>query len=402
MAEEILTTKNKRRPKGSGYIRLRSDGRWEGIATIGRDPATGKQIKSKPVYGKTQREVDRKLRQLIVDLDNGTYCEPSKLTVRQWFDIWLTDYTGNMTPNTITKYKSVVKNHIKPAFGRIRLIKLTPVMIQHFINEKAASKPERSKKAKKIKNDTYSAKTIKDIHGVLHAGLKTACEIDYIPKNPADRTKLPKLTDAPVRPLDKADIKTFLNSVAGKEYESIYRLAIYTGMRESEIVGLSWDRVNMDAGLITIDRQLQRVDGIYKFAQPKWGKVHSVSLAPSVVELLRAERKRQLENRLRAGTAWSNPLDLVFTNEIGNNRVAQTISQQFKKAARAAGLPDACFHDLRHTYAVNALQAGIDVKTVSESMGHRSVAFTMDRYMDVTADMQRSSAAKMEAFIQSI
>lgn len=410
MPEENKTAVKRRRPKGSGTIRLRSDGRWEGFAAIGRNSATGRTIYSKPVYGKTQREVNRKLRQLTVDLDNGVYFEPSKITVAQWFDLWLTDYTGSMTPNTITKYKSVTENHIKPAFAKTKLCKLTPVMVQHFINEKAVSKPKpkTSKKPKKqeepekASDKPYSPKTIKDIHGVLHAGLKTACEIDYIPKNPADRTKLPKLTDAPIRPLDKSEIKIFLDSIAGSEYESIFRLAIYTGMRESELVGLSWDRVDLTAGVITIDRQLQRKDGVYSFVPPKWGKIHAVSLAPSVIALLQAERKQQLENRLRAGTAWSNPLDLVFTNEIGKNRVAQTVSQRFKKAARAAGLPDACFHDLRHTFAVNALQAGIDVKTVSESMGHRSVAFTMDRYMDVTSDMQRSSAEKMEAFIQSI
>ena len=387
MPEENKTAVKRRRPKGSGMIRLRSDGRWEGTATLGRDPATGKQIKSKPIYGKTQREVDRKLRQMTVELDNGIYCEPSKMTVAQWFDLWLTDYTGGMSPLTVKKYRSMTETHIKPAFRKTKLNKLTPVMVQRFIN---------------MKSETLSPKSVKDLHGILHGGLQTACNIEYIPKNPADNTKLPVKEKNKINALSKEDIRAFYKVVEDNRFRSLFLLALYTGMRQSELIGLSWDRVNMDEGTILIDRQLQRLDRQYKFTPPKHNKVRTILIGTTAVGILREVRQQQLENRLRAGTAWNNPDDLVFTNEIGKNFVHSTVQHNFTKIAKEIDRPDASMHTLRHTYAVNAIQSGMDYKTISEFLGHVSVAFTLDVYASVSEDMRKSSVDKMEAFIQSI
>lgn len=388
-------------PNGTGTIRKRPNGTWEARVCTGRDPATGKLIR-KSVYGRTQRDVSKQLREISQAVDDRVFFDPVKITVEEWFEVWISDYSGSMSDYTVRKYRSFIKNHIVPALGFVKLKDLTPVLIQRFINEKAAAKPNRSEKSKEVKDEPYSAKTIKDIHGVLHSGLKTACEINYISKNPADRTKLPKVVSKPVKPLDKAQTKAFLAALDGNEYERPFKTALFTGMREAEICGLTWDCVDFENGVITIDRQLQRVDGAYKFNPPKWGKVHTVAISQALETVLREERRNQLENRMRAGTAWDNPKDLVFTNEIGKNRVPQTLSQRFKKVAKSIGLDDSCLHDLRHTYAVNALQAGIDVKTVSESMGHRSVAFTMDRYMNVTKDMRKDCADKMDAFLKNL
>lgn len=376
-------------PNGSGNIRKRiKNGKefFEARATIGRDPKTGKQIQ-KSVYGKTQREVSKKLREMTRSVDKGIYYEPTRLTVSQWFDIWIDDYTGHLAPLTLKKYKADYQNHIKPELGNIKLKSLTPSQVQKFINKSS---------------ETLSPKSVKNLHGVLHRALETACEIETIPKNPAEYTKLPKVKKEPIHPLDKDDQAKFRQIISGTMYEDFYILSIYTGMRLSEQIGLTWDRVDFENGSILIDRQLLRFDGQYNFTTPKHNKIRTISPGAVAMDLLRQIRTEQLENRMAAGSAWNNPEGFVFTDELGKHRVAQTISKHFKEYAKKIGRPEAKMHDLRHTYAVNALQAGIDYKTLSEFMGHASVAFTLDIYADVTADMRKDSAAKMDAFLNKL
>jgi len=120
------------------------------------------------------------------------------------------------------------------------------------------------------------------------------------------------------------------------------------------------------------------------------------------MQLLASQRKAQNELRLKAGALWSNPLNLVFTNEAGKNLCAQTVYLNFKKLAAAAGVPAARFHDLRHSYAVAALRSGDDIKTVQENLGHHTAAFTLDTYAHVTEEMKRESARRMDGFIEGI
>lgn len=160
----------KRNASGSGNIRRRSDGRWEGRYTVGIDPGTGKQLQ-RSIYGKTQKEVREKLRQITVDLDAGTYQEPCSMKFSEWLDIWHTEYINNVKPHTRASYAQTIRNHIKPTLGSVRLDALTPVMMQKFINELANPNSDGS---------VLSAKTIKNIHGVVHRALNQAVRITVL------------------------------------------------------------------------------------------------------------------------------------------------------------------------------------------------------------------------------
>lgn len=377
----------KRGAQGSGSIRKRSDGRWEARFTAGRDPGTGRQVQ-KSIYGTTQAEVRKKLQAVTAAIDEGAYTSPSPLSVGAWLDIWVAEYLPDVKPRTAQSYRATVEGHLKPELGAVKLSALTAPQIQAVYN--------------RLHNGGLSPKTIKNLHGVLHKALEQAIEIGYIRFNPARACKLPRVEKAEIHPLDEREIAAFMEAVKGHPFEAVYLATLFTGMRESEVLGLTWDNVNFESGTLTISRQLQRIDGEYRFTTPKNGKTRRITPAPFVLDVLRKQRKRQAEWQLRAGTAWQNESNLVFTNEIGRNLSAQTVYLQFKKAAAAIGRPDARFHDLRHSYAVAALESGDDVKTVQENLGHHTAAFTLDVYGHVTEKMKAESAARMEQFIKGV
>lgn len=378
--------KTTRNANGSGTIYKRSDGRYEGKALIGYNPATGKPIR-KSVYGKTQQEVRRKITEITSELDKGTYKEPSKLLLSEWLDIWLKDYMTGLKPLTVKSYNATTANHIKPNLGRVPLSSLTTHQIQRFINTLAKE---------------YSPKTVKNIHGVLHQALEQAVIINYLPSNPADNIKLPKYTKKDIKPLDKAEIPLFLEAIKGDRYESLFLVDLFTGMRESEIIGLTWDHVDFDTGTINICRQWQKLKGGCRFVTLKSDKTRTITPGRFVMDLLRKEKVKQAENKLKAGSAWNNPHNFVFTNEVGDFIRHATLWARYKKIVTSIGLPELRFHDLRHTFAVVSLQAGNNVKVVQESLGHYSAAFTLDTYAHVTKTLQQESADRIDAFINSL
>lgn len=390
---------NKRGAQGGGTIRKKTITRggkeytyWEARVTTGRDPGTGKQIQ-KSFTGKTQKEVREKMQAAAVDVNNSSYSEPSKLTVGQWMDIWLAEYLSSVKPRTVDSYKTTVRVHIKPALGAIRLSALAAHDIQKVYN--ALSKGSKP----------LSAKSIKNIHGVMHKALQQAVELGYIKFNPADACKLPRVERAEIKPLDVDAISKFLEVAAGTRYEFIYIVTLFTGMREGEVLGLTWDCIDFKVGTILINKQLQKVRGSggqYSFVAPKNNKSRRITPAPTVMAILKAQQQRQFEQRCQAQNMWDNSLNLVFTNEYGHNLSSQTVYLHFKKLIAAAGYPETRFHDLRHSYAVAALQAGDDIKTVQENLGHHAAAFTLDVYGHVTEKMKNDSAARMEAFIKGV
>ena len=389
-----MPRKSTRNAQGGGTIRQRADGRWEARFTIGRDPGTGKQIQ-RSVYAATQREVQQRLRQALSAVDAGTFVEPSKMTVGQWLEAWLAEYTADTKPYTKRAYATNIKNHITPALGALRLEKLTPLQVQKFYN--ACMQGE-----KKLK-----PKTVKNIHGVLHSALKQAVMNGMIRSNPTESCTLPRIERMEIQPFDDEAEKSFLRAIEGDKYERLFVVDLYTGMRKGEILGLRWVDIDFEQGTITVSRQLQVEPfkgGRYYLAPLKNDKERIITPAPYVMQILREQRRCQNEARLLAGAAWDEGdiPGLVFTNEVGKHLCHQTIGTRYKKLVTAAGLPDARFHDLRHSYAVASIRAGDDIKTVQSNLGHHSAAFTLDTYAHATAQMKRESADRMQAHIQAI
>ena len=389
-----MTTKAIKNAKGGGTIRKRSDGRWEARYTLGIDPKTGKQIQ-KSVYGKTQKEVRQKLTAITAEIDDGTYMEPCRMTLDEWLDIWLRDYLTGVKPSTAYLYQRQAKLYIRPALGSVRLDRLEPHTIQRFYNslhEERDGKPP------------LSAKSIKNIHGILHKALQQAVLLNYLRTNPTNACILPKIIKKEIHPMDDRDTALFLEAIKGCRYELLLKVDLFTGLREGELLGLMWDCVDFEKGTLLINKQLrrsQRKGGTYYFSPPKNNKSRTITPAPYVMKLLQTQKVQQATQRLLAGPAWEDS-GLVFTNEFGRYVSYRAIFDSFKRIVKRIGLPDARIHDLRHTYAVNCIRAGDDIKTVQSNLGHATAAFTLDVYGHFTDDMRSVSAQRMEGFITNV
>ena len=389
-----MATRKTKGAKGGGTIRQRPDGRWEARYTLGIDPGTGKQIQ-KSVYGKTQKEVRQKLTAITAEIDDGTYMEPCRMTLDEWLDIWLRDYLTGVKPSTAYLYQRQAKLYIRPALGSVRLDRLEPHTIQRFYNslhEERDGKPP------------LSAKSIKNIHGILHKALQQAVLLNYLRTNPTNACILPKIIKKEIHPMDDRDTALFLEAIKGCRYELLLKVDLFTGLREGELLGLMWDCVDFEKGTILVNKQLrrsQRKGGTYYFSPPKNNKSRTITPAPYVMKLLQAQKVQQAEQRLMAGPAWEAS-GLVFTNEFGRYVSYRAIFDSFKRIVKRIGLPDARIHDLRHTYAVNCIRAGDDIKTVQSNLGHATAAFTLDVYGHFTDDMRSVSAQRMEGFITNV
>ena len=367
---------------------------WEGRVTTGYDPGTGRQIQ-KSFTGKTQKEVLKKMQAIQVEVNNGTYREPCKMTVGEWLDIWQYDYLGGVKPFTVLKYAQYIRNQIIPALGAIKLEALNTPSIQRFYN--SLGKPKGDKPG-------LSAKTIKGIHGVLHKSLSQAVAIGYLRFNPTDACKLPRMERKEIKPLDEKEISAFMNAAQGNRYEAILLVTLFTGLRRGEVCGLTWDCVDLDSGIITINKQIQKETGggsVYHLVPTKNSKGRTITPAAYVIKLLRGQKRKQAEWQLKAGQLWENS-GLVFTNELGVHLMPHTVYHNFKKIVASIGIPNARFHDLRHSYAVAAIRSGDDIKTVQGNLGHATASFTLDKYGHVTDQMKRASADRMQDYIDRI
>ncbi len=361
---------------------------YEARYTEGYDPGTGKQIQ-RTVSGKTKKEVAQKLKAALAALDAGTYKEPCKMTVGEWLDIWVAEYLGSVKPLTQQNYANQVRRHLKPAMAAVKLEALDPHIIQKFYNS--------------LSESGLSPKTVKNIHGILHSALQQALENDYIRRNPANACKLPKITKPEIKPFEPEEIAHLLKEAEKDDYCNLFTVAMFTGMRQGELLGLAWDCVDFETGIITVKQQLQCKDGTYFFETPKNGKGRTILPAPIAMDALRNELEKQKAEQAQAGNLWNNQFNLVFTDALGKNLVRRTVVKHFKKIAQRAGLADdARFHDLRHSFAVTSLYAGDDIKTVQANLGHATAQFTLDVYGHVTQKMRQDSANRMQKFYEQL
>lgn len=379
--------------KGSGTIRKKTVTRngkeyayWEARVTTGRDPGTGKQIQ-RSFTGKTQREVREKMQAAAVAVNQGTYTAPQRMTVGQWLDTWLRDYHGGLKPATVAVHRNNTENHIRPALGAVKLVDLHPHAVQRFINSLE-----------------LAPSSVRLIYQVLHTALGKAVELGYIPRNPADRCVLPKVEREEIKPLDDQQAAALLAAAKSTPMEYLITVALFTGMRISELLGLTWAAVDFQRGTITVSKQLTRVShrAAGLFQSPKSGKPRTITPAPAVMAALRKQQARQTEAQLMAGQLWDNSHGLVFTGKTGEPMSHSYTEKRFRALCVAAGLEGVRFHDCRHTYAVNAIRAGDDIKTIQGNLGHATAAFTLDRYGHFTESMQQASAARMERFIKNV
>lgn len=397
MAKENKARK-RRRGAGEGSITQRKDGRWQGSIQTGYDPETGRP-RRKYFYGITRKEVQKKLGEVALKVQAGSYREPAKITVAEWFDTWLNISMKNtLKPTTWESYKHLAGKHIVPALGHLKLIQLQTAHIQRLYNEKL--------KGGRLdgKSGGLSSRTVHYIHSVIHSALEQARKEAMITVNPAGAVKLPKREQKEIKYLDTAEAALFLAMARESHHFAAFFLALNTGMRRGEILGLRWQDVDLGAGQLAVNQGLVRVTGKgLIFQEPKTAlSKRVINLAPAVVQVLKEHKKQQAEYRLMAGGVYDvKGLDLVFANEVGEPLDPRAFTAVFRRLVKRAGL-DVTFHGLRHTFATLALQEGVDVKTVQGVLGHHSAAFTMDVYSSVTAKMRKEAADRVGDLLASL
>ena len=389
--------KKRRRGHGEGSITQRKDGRWQASVLIGYDPETGRP-KRKYFYGKKRKEVQEKLNKVIPEVQAGTYREPSKITVAEWFTTWLNVYMKpSLRPTTWESYRYQVEGHIIPALGHLKLPQLQTAHIQRLYNKKRKSGRLDGRKG------GLSPRSIKYIHTVIHSALEQAKKEGMIIINPAEATKLPKQEQKEIKYLDAAEAAIFLATAKESKHFAAFFLALNTGIRRGELLGLRWQDIDFKACQLTVNQGLVRVTGKgLIFQEPKTKLSNRViNLAPAVLQVLKEHKAEQNEIRLLAGSAYNADLDLVFANELGEPICPRAFTRIFERVVKRAGL-DVTFHGLRHTFATIALEQGVDVKTIQETLGHHSAAFTMDVYSSVTAKMKKEAADRVGNLLASL
>lgn len=394
-----MPRKSSRNAHGSGTIRKKTVVRagveyvyWEARVTVGRDPGTGKQIQ-RSFSGKTQKEVREKLQAAAVEISKGTYQPASKITVSAWMQEWLTTFCADkVKPLTLASYSSIVKNHINPAIGAIELQAVKGTHIQRLYNS-------MTKKG-------LSGKTVKNVSAIMHKAFGVALKQGVLAANPCDAAELPKVERKEIRPLSDKEIPQFLAAIDGSPMRNAFALCLFAGLREGECLGLSWACVDFEKCRITISQQLQKEKAkgarYYIASSTKSGKPRTIEPPPIAFEYLRAERIRQMENRIKAGPIWSNPDNLVFTDETGKHYAIHTFYKRFKAITAGIGRPDARPHDLRHSCATVALAAGADVKSVQDMLGHATASFTLSTYCHTTEQMMKDTAARVQNYYESV
>lgn len=398
MAKKKAANERKRAANGQGTPSKRPDGRYRMDVSLGRDPATGKAIR-KTVYGKTEHEAIAKAQKLRVDFnESGVYTEPSKLTVGQWLDVWHQAYLGHVKPNTVVTYETCIRVHLKPSLGHIKLVALSPHTIQAVYNKMQQGEDGRG---------GMSAKTVRLHHGVLHSALDKAVALGYIQQNPSDAKSvtLPRVERREMTVIKDDDVPRFLDAIKGHQFESVFLVDMFTGLRQSEVLGLTWDCVDFNNDTLLIKQQFKRErkkKGGYGFAPLKTDRMRTITASQFVMNLLRQQRMKQREWQLQAGGAWNNNHNLVFTNEVGRFLRGGTVYENLKRIVRALGLDSVRFHDLRHSFALLSLENGDDIKTLQENLGHGKISTTLDIYGHVSERMKKESAARMDARIETL
>lgn len=413
-----------KRASGTGSLRKKTITRdgvsydyWVAEVSVGFDPNTGKRVR-KSFTGKTQREVREKMNAAVAAIQEGTYFEASKMTLGSWLDTWLDEYCADKKPMTMKTYRAQVETHIKPGLGGSVLGKLSPVQIQRFYNELSKTGRKSTTTDKKTGKRTttqtpLSAKSIRNVHGILSKSLSVAVNVGLINSNPCDRVTVPRVEKHEVHPLNDNQVAAFL-SAAAEDQEMGYLLItiLLTGMRESEALGLTWDCVDFEAGTVKVNKQLIKLPkavGGYRLGETKSSNIRVITVAPTVMEILKTRQRQQIEQRLATGECWvgwknteERKTALVFTTPTGDHHTPQSLYRHCKKVLEQIGAGDRCVHDLRHTYAVLSLQNGDDIKTVQGNLGHATAAFTLDVYGHVSDAMKQASADRMEQYLQKL
>lgn len=371
----------------SGQIITKGKEEWLVRIFRGRDEAGRKLYHSKVIHGNksdAQKYLTAKQRQQ----DTGAFVETSKQTLDEHLDNWLASVKARVAEQTYTSYETLLRVHVRPTLGHLRLTSVK-------INDVQAMLSTMQKK-------DLSPRTVRYAHAVLSMVMRKAIELDYLIKNPCDFVELPRQIREETRAMSPSQATEFLRAASADQHRLVFELALVTGMRPEEYLGLFWSDVDLNRGVVSVKRALVWLKGGFKFGEPKTkGSRRSIPLPGSLLAKLKKHRREQLEKKLKLGTAYSN-IELVFATALGTPIHYRNLTQRhYVKILKVAGLEGEGFvlYSLRHTCATLLLAAGENPKVVSERLGHASVKMTLDTYSHVLPDMQRSASERLDKML---
>jgi len=378
-----------------GHLVKRYEGSWTIVLSLGRNPQTGKKQQQWITVKGTKKEAEKRLAELLHQVDKGEYAKPTDLTVADFMHQWLRDYvTHGVGPVTAKGYRHWTEKHIIPSLGKLKLTQLSQSHVQAFYRKMLENGRRDDKGA-------LSPRSVLHVHRLLHNALSHAVKWGIIGRNVCEAVDPPRVRQKQMRALDAEDVKRLLEASKESIYYPLFHLAVFTGMRRSELLGLRWCDVDLDMSTLSVVQTLHCLSkGKIVFQEPKSQKgKRQIALSPTAVIALREHRQKQEVERLLLGSTLA-PDDLVFTNLDGTPLLPNSVTHAFIKTVRRLGLHGVRFHDLRHTHATLLLRQGVNVKALQERLGHSTITTTLDIYAHVTPGMQKDAALRFEEALQ--
>jgi integrase len=364
-----------------GHVEKRGKDCWRIHVFLGTD-ANGNEIRHKEAFRGSKREADKRLTELLRERDLGNLTiSPTKMTVAEYMEHWLEKAAKpKLADRTLEDYVDLTKRHIKKHIGNVPLAKLTPLAVQSFYS--------------KLTESGLGAKSVRNVHVILHSALKQAIRWQMIMNNAAANVELPRGQKKEMAALDSVQAARFLEAADKFPKGIAYLVGLTGGMRPSEYLALKWTDMNLTSGEVRVQRSIFRPrGGGWKFQEPKTSRSRRTVILPQpILALLRKHREKQLA--YIASFPDYHDLDLVFASETGEPLEQNNLNKRtFKKMLEAARLPSTIRpYDLRHSCATLLLEAGTNPKIVSERLGHASIVLTLDTYSHVTPTMQQEAA----------
>jgi integrase len=353
--------------------------------------------KRQVMYGRTRQEVAQKLHDALQKKEQGLPLNASHMTLGDWLDHWLDHVVRTQCePSTLEGYRICVRVHIKPYMGNVRLTKLTTERVERWLRD--------------LERDGRGVRTRQYAIQRLRTALTEAVARGHLVRNVATLARAPKQQPTRYPPPQPQDLARLLAAVRGERCEPLVVVALGTGLRRQELLGLTWERINLDgeAPTLTVDKRVNRIGGhlLARDGAKTLAGNRVVPLSPLVVQALRRQRTQQLEDRLLAGERWrgpdyegARPTGFVFLTRHGTLLEPRNVLTLFKRVRERAGLPAHTLHGLRHDFGSLMMQMGVPDKVIAELMGHSNPAITRRVYQHASDALQHEAVSRMGRFL---